>query len=234
MSLRRAVTRLSFLLIFGVAALLIASRAGLVSLPPHYDPLALPDLNEKPYWLTSTRFKIVDADAANCALALARAGMPTLLLPDRPSPPNCERSGTVILSRLGSARLRPEETRCNMAARLYMWQRYVIEPAAQRYLNDPVIEVLHFGSYSCRTIAGSSFMSEHATANAFDIAGFKLKSGRTVSVLKDWNSTGGPSAFLHAVHDGACDWFNLTLSPDYNAAHRDHFHVDMGWVRGCH
>ncbi len=32
------------------------------------------------------------------------------------------------------------------------------------------------------------------------------------------------------VHDGGCRIFGTTLGPDYNAAHRDHFHVDMrGW-----
>jgi hypothetical protein len=40
------------------------------------------------------------------------------------------------------------------------------------------------------------------------------------------------------VRDGACDLFATVLSPDYNAAHRDHFHLDQaargasGW-RGC-
>ena len=32
---------------------------------------------------------------------------------------------------------------------------------------------------------------------------------------------GGP------LRDGACGLFATVLSPDYNAAHRDHFHLDQ-------
>jgi hypothetical protein len=77
-------------------------------------------------------------------------------------------------------------------------------------------------------------MSEHATANAIDISGVKLADGKFISIRKDWNSAGPEAAFLRELRDGICSYFNLTLSPEYNADHRDHFHVDMGRVRGCH
>jgi hypothetical protein len=35
------------------------------------------------------------------------------------------------------------------------------------------------------------------------------------------------SAFLHEVHDEACDIFGTVLGPEANAAHHDHFHLDM-------
>ncbi len=34
--------------------------------------------------------------------------------------------------------------------------------------------------------------------------------------------------FLRAGREAACADFNVVLSPDYNAAHRNHFHLDMG------
>ncbi|MET0431271.1 MAG: extensin family protein [Hyphomicrobium sp.] len=34
-------------------------------------------------------------------------------------------------------------------------------------------------------------------------------------------------AFLHEVHEAACRTFGTTLGPEANAAHRNHFHVDM-------
>ncbi|TMJ11586.1 MAG: extensin family protein [Alphaproteobacteria bacterium] len=43
---------------------------------------------------------------------------------------------------------------------------------------------------------------------------------------------------LRGVRDDACKLFSTTLSPDYNAAHCDHLHLDeaprgaLGW-RGC-
>jgi hypothetical protein len=80
--------------------------------------------------------------------------------------------------------------------------------------------------------------SEHARANAVDIAGFRLEDGTRISVAADWNDKGGKGRFLHQVRDGACRLFATVLSPDYNAAHHDHLHLDeaqrgaWGW-RAC-
>ncbi|HST92644.1 MAG TPA: extensin family protein, partial [Brevundimonas sp.] len=57
-----------------------------------------------------------------------------------------------------------------------------------------------------------------------------LADGRKVSVLADWDGDGpaGPegSTFLKRIRDGACRAFGTTLSPDYNAAHANHLHLD--------
>ena len=131
-------------------------------------------------------------------------------------------------------------TACPVAAALHVWERDVVQPAARRHLGERVARIDHFGSYSCRRLYGRSegAYSEHATANAVDIAAFRLASGRRVSVLGDWSDGDRDAAFLRAVRDGACDLFATVLSPDYNAAHADHLHFDqamrgaMGW-RGC-
>jgi hypothetical protein len=233
MRLRRTVPVLFILLVAAGMATLLASRAGLVDLPHRYDPFAVPNLDETPHWLTQTQLKGADLEPENCAAAMARTALATKLQMTKAKGTSCELERPVILTRLSGARIRPEETRCNVAARLYMWEKHVIQPAARRHFNDPVAEILHFGSYSCRTIAGSSWMSEHATGNAFDISGFRLKSGKLISLLKHWKGTPAEQRFLRDIRDGACDYFNMTLSPDYNEAHKDHFHVDMGWLRGC-
>ncbi len=234
MTLRRTIPRLFILAVFLLMATVIAARIGLIDLPHKYDPFALPDLDETPHWLTPTQLKLIDLEPENCRIALGRTGFNATFKPAKGIGTDCEQASTVTLSSLSRARLKPEETRCNIAARMYMWEKHIIQPEALRALGEPVAEILHFGSYSCRKIAGSSWMSEHAKANAFDISGFKLKSGKQISVLRDWNASSRESRFLRAVRDGACDYFNLTLSPNYNAAHKDHFHVDMGWARGCH
>jgi len=65
-----------------------------------------------------------------------------------------------------------------------------------------------------------------------------LSDGRRISVVGDWQGDDAKARFLRQVRDGACDLFATTLSPDYNAAHRDHLHLDqaargaMGW-RAC-
>ena len=131
-------------------------------------------------------------------------------------------------------------TACPVAAALLLWERDVVQPAALRHLGARIARIDHFGSYACRRLYGRSegAFSEHASANAVDIAGFRLASGRRISVLRDWSGDGPEAAFLRDVRSGACPLFATVLSPDYNAAHADHLHFDqafrgaMGW-RGC-
>ena len=131
-------------------------------------------------------------------------------------------------------------TRCPVAAALALWEWHVVQPAALEHFGSQVAAIDHLGSYSCRRMyrRPDAAWSEHATANAIDIAGFRLEDGTRISVLDDWAEDGPRSAFLRDVRDGACDLFATVLSPDYNAAHRDHLQFDqaargeMGW-RGC-
>jgi hypothetical protein len=230
---RQAFGSLLMVLVLLAALAYPASRFGVFEWPREYDPFVVPDLRAKPGFLTSWQMKLVDAEPRNCIAAFAIAGSPMTLKPTQGAGTSCKVSGAVTLGRLSTARLNPEDTRCAIAARLYMWERHLMQPAAQRILGEPITEILHFGSYSCRTIRGRSSMSEHATANAFDISGFRTASGKLITVKDDWRKATKEGKFLRIAHDGLCDWFNLTLSPDYNADHADHFHVDMGWWRSC-
>jgi len=137
------------------------------------------------------------------------------LLPERPS----------------SIRYQPAEpvTSCAMAAGLALWERDIVQPAAIEHLGSPIVRVHHAGSYACRRLYGRSEggYSEHATANAFDVTGFTLADGRTISVLRDWKRDGPSAAFLRDIRDGGCRLFATVLSPDYNAAHADHLHFDQ-------
>lgn len=223
---------ISAVLLFMIFALAVNLRV--ITMPTHYDPFTPPDLREKPYWLTATKLKIVDLDAQACSAALSQAGVYAAILPRTERSPACYLEDTIKLNHVSAAHFREEQTRCNIAARLYLWERYVVQPLAHKYFGQGVKEITHFGSYSCRTIRRSHNMSEHATANAFDISGFRLSNGRLIGVLARFKAGGTEGKFLRDVRDGLCDYFNLTLSPDYNADHADHFHVDMGWVRGCH
>jgi hypothetical protein len=97
-----------------------------------------------------------------------------------------------------------------------------------------VTEVVHFGTYGCRPIAGTMMLSEHAFARAFDMAEFKLASGVTYTVLADWekddaapSSPGGIflRSFATKIFDDGI--YNIVLTPNYNAAHANHFHADL-------
>jgi hypothetical protein len=98
-----------------------------------------------------------------------------------------------------------------------------------------VSRIVHFGTYSCRNINHRTIgrRSEHASANALDVAGFVLADGTSVTVAQDWKGDSRKAALLRDLRDGACRFFDVVLGPDYNAAHRDHFHLDMGRYRAC-
>jgi hypothetical protein len=233
MRMGSVLVRLFIAAVFLFMMFVIAVNLRLITLPPHYDPFMPPDLREGPSWLRSIKLKNLDLDPQACLQSVKQAGIAGTLLPNSGRGPACYLNSTVMLNRVSVAKIKPEQTRCNVAARLYLWERHVVQPAAQKYFGQGVKEITHFGSYSCRKIARSHNMSEHATANAFDISGVRLGNGRMISVLSGWKTGGKDAEFLHEVRNGLCDYFNLTLSPDYNADHADHFHVDMGWVRGC-
>jgi len=123
---------------------------------------------------------------------------------------------------------------CPLALGQYMWLREV-DTLAQTHLGSGVKKLHHAGSYSCRRQRGNSSgaWSEHAFANALDVTGFTLNDGRVISVLKDWKGEPDRKKFLRGVRDQGCKIFRVTLSPDFNAAHHDHFHFDMGPSSSC-
>ena len=136
----------------------------------------------------------------------------------------------------GDATLAPGEAnmQCPLSVASYLWLREV-EALAQERFGQGLSRIHHMGTYSCRRQRGngSGRWSEHAFANAWDIGAFELADGRLVRVLTGWNGETEEQAFLRDARSAACKVFNVTLSPDYNAAHRDHFHVDMGPSSAC-
>lgn len=128
---------------------------------------------------------------------------------------------------------KPPAMRCALAAAYTAWEAGVVQPAAKRILGTRVRDIRHLGVYSCRDIAGRpGRRSQHATANAIDVSGFALADGRVLTLTRDWGE-GAEGAFLREIRDGACDLFAGVLSPDWNAAHRDHLHLDLGRFDVC-
>ena len=194
---------------------------------------------------TGRKLAALNSDPARCEALLGAIGSGDRVVgARRGSDAACGYDLGIELRPAGPAALRFAPaglvTACPVAAALVVWERDVVQPAAERLFGERVARVDHFGSYSCRRLYGRTegAYSEHATANAIDIAGFRLASGRRISVLGDWSGGGKNAAFLREVRSGACDLFATVLSPDYNAAHADHLHFDqavrgaMGW-RGC-
>jgi hypothetical protein len=238
---RRLILWLVVLALLGTAALV---AIGYARRHPEDLPWTELDLTRPVGLFTGRKLAGLRDDPGRCARLLDAAGVSYQALPARTDGAQCGYSDGVRLGTGGSRSLplRPEEVAvsCPMAAALALFEWHVVQPAAQRHLGRRVAGIDHLGGYSCRRVNGRAegAWSEHATANAIDIAGFRLQGGGTVSVLRDWSGGGAEAAFLREVRDGACRLFATVLSPDYNEAHRDHLHLDQaqrgarGW-RGC-
>ncbi len=180
------------------------------------------------------------ADLGRCMAELTAARVTFSPVTDRVNGPACGlRQGGVLGPDLGTvARMAPGDVQmtCQLALALSVWRRQSLEPAAREILGSDVVQIDHFGAYACRNVnngAGSSRISSHAQAAALDFAGVRLRDGRRISVAADWNGAGPEARFLRRVRDDACRVFGTTLSPDYNAVHHDHLHLEATDTRFC-
>jgi hypothetical protein len=224
------------LLVMSIFALaIVAMQRRWIVLPPHLDPWSTLDIAAAPDWLTRFRLTRLTQDAGQCRAVLATTGIEYTTLDDRTTGEDCGFTNAVQIQRTPTAVGAPFALSCRTAVALAMWERHVVQPAAQMHLGQPVARFEHFGSYSCRNVYGrpAATRSRHATAEAWDVAGFVLADGRRVRIAAQWNGEGAESSFLRAARDGACRFFDGVLSPDYNAAHHDHLHLDRGPYRLC-
>lgn len=133
---------------------------------------------------------------------------------------------------------------CGMALALARFET-AIQEEAQAHLGGRIAKIIHMGTYNCREMAAyPGWVSEHSYANALDIKTFVLASGREVTVRHGWRAStkGGTrvrrraaqdAAFLRAVASRAFeeDHFSVVLTPEFDAAHRGHFHLDLARYR---
>ncbi len=226
----------SAVLVLAVAGVL-ALGSGQIAVPPDWNPWRPLDVAAKPNWLTRYKLRRLDGNGGLCRDVLRATAMDFEVLADRVTGPACGFHDAVRVRRTPSAIGEEFSLSCRTAVSVALWERHVLQPAANRYFGEQVSRIEHFGSYSCRNVYGrpAATRSRHATAEAWDVAGFVFTDGRRVRVARDWKGYEDPvaAAFLREVRDGACRFFDGVLGPDYNAAHQDHLHLDRGSFRLC-
>jgi cysteine-rich repeat protein len=111
-----------------------------------------------------------------------------------------------------------------------------------------ITKIEHLGIYNFRCIgggdptSGTCTPSEHAFAKGIDLHEFRDSAGQTFNTETDFvidpagsntctaATSNAKDALLHAVacaiHDAATK-FHIVLTPNFNADHRNHFHVDI-------
>jgi hypothetical protein len=220
-----------FLLLLGS----LAVRFEWIVIPAEWSPWKPLDVAATPNFLTRYKLSRLSADPQLCRAVLDATTLDVVPVPDRETGDGCGFRNAVVVRRTPTLVGEEFSLTCRAAVSLALWERHALQPAALRLLGQEVKRIEHFGSYSCRNVYGrpNATRSRHATAEAWDVAGFVLADGRRIRLAQDWKSTRPEAAFLREVRDGACRFFDGVLSPDYNAAHHDHLHLDRGSWRTC-
>jgi hypothetical protein len=225
--------------IFCLVLLMIGGAAfsvwrGWLQVPPQWNPWAPLDVKAAPNWFTGYKLMRLRSDPELCAQALSSSDLRVTRQSDSPDA-KCPLIGALRVQGGEVALSSSFLASCPLAVAYAMFEHHTLQPAAQAVYGEKVVRLDHLGSFACRNIYNreSGALSRHASADALDIAGFRLADGRSISVLKDWPKQNQDAQFLRQVRDGACEAFSVVLSPDYNAAHRNHFHVDVGRWSVC-
>tara|TARA_B100000686_G_scaffold122551_1_gene129816 strand:+ start:3192 stop:3881 length:690 start_codon:yes stop_codon:yes gene_type:complete len=211
---------------------LIGSWA-LVHMPDRYKPWKpLQTIDEGgPFF--KMKLSALSGDYDTCTTVLSRSDVDFEQVNDRQSG-GCNLTDQIHLNRGLAPYSATVQGTCPLIVALSAWEDTVLAPAARRHFDSSVASITHYGIFSCRNVRGSTTRrSQHASANAIDIAAITLADGTRISVLDDWDDTNEKGAFLRDLHQGACGIFSGVLGPDYNALHRDHFHFDLGPYNLC-
>lgn len=117
---------------------------------------------------------------------------------------------------------------CPLALSSALFISQQARPLTKRYTGSDLARIDHLGSFACRNIyhRPDARRSEHATAEALDIAAFRLANGERVTVLNGWKAA-TTQPWLKAMLAASCGYYGNGLGPEYNAAHANHFHLGM-------
>ncbi len=149
--------------------------------PPHPSQISVPD------WTAQEIQEAMD----RCAMMLADTGVVYRHIePLRDG--RCGTPAPIELSAIGAnpsvAVTPPARVTCGLAASLSAWSDAILQKAARTHLDDTITGIRNVASYVCRNRYGSldKRISEHARANALDMAAFKTQSGTWITVLDLW------------------------------------------------
>lgn len=216
-----------FIVVFLVAGWLCSLL--MRALPRAWDPFAVLSVTDGPTWVTRYKLARLAANPEACFAVLRQAQKEGYLSYTRPGTQQgrCPLIDPVRITRFGDVTLSTTFfSSCALAVRSTMLVTQVLKPLAISELGTPLTRIDHLGSYACRNIyhRAEGRLSEHATADAWDLSGFRLQNGERISVLAHWSAIEKRSRWLHLVFARSCDLYGSALGPEYNAAHASHFH----------
>jgi hypothetical protein len=178
-----------------------------------------------------------EAEARLCEQRLREAGVQfEVVEPVGEDEPHCGAERGVAISSLAGIVVAPAMTvRCAVGLAFAEWARNVVVPMAKLYLDDEPKQIGTSGGYECRWRRGGSgdpAFSQHAFANAIDVASISFEKRKPLQIKLPEDSSDEARLFQAAIRGGACAYFTTVLGPMTNAAHADHLHFDMAERRG--
>lgn len=231
---RRSPTIYFVLILIGLVGFIAIDRLA----PRQHVPWRSLDIEARTGSATKAQmFRLGLSSSKTCAMLIDSArDMQTMTATPKSTSSSCGWEVARLFYGSNQSSIKPGEAtmQCPLAVGAYVWTRE-IDIAARKRLGSGLKNIHHAGTYLCRKQVGnnSGRISEHSFANAWDVTGFELEDGRIISVLKGWDGSRAEKKFLRDVRREACKIFRVTLGPEYNAAHKDHFHVDMGPTTAC-
>ena len=205
------------------------------TLEDRHNPFAKLSINQQPSFTTNLKIAGLKTRPEACFRVLEESDLEFQRLEDRSTGEGCGYFDSATLFRSTISYGGDITLKCAALVGLAIWEKHDLHAIAEAHLGKKVSRIRHYGTYSCRNInsASEGERSQHASANAIDIAGFKLDDGTEISVLNDWGKDTPAGKFLKQIHKAACGRFSTVLGPEYNAQHKDHFHFDQSSFSVC-
>src|SRR5690606_2136054 len=172
--MRGSTVFLVFVLLCGVAV--AAVWRGWIEVPDIWNPWAPLDIKAEPNFLTPYKLSRLQSDPQLCDQALGSSSLRFSHQADSDPSAACPlqnvlrvEGGDVTLSSSFLAS-------CRLAVAYALFDVHTLQPAAQAVFGQKVTRIDHLGSFACRNVysRAEGRLSQHATANALDIAAFRL------------------------------------------------------------
>lgn len=205
------------------------ATAGYRWLPSYYNPFTPLNLDDPPGRITQYKLRHLTPEA--CASLLAQANQKNLIRTQAvaDSGGECPLNNVVRVRDFGPVSLNGSFlASCPLALSSALFVSQQARPLTKRFTGSELTRIEHLGSFACRNIyhRPDARRSEHATAEALDIAALRLANGERVTVLNGWKSA-KTQPWLKALLAASCGYYGNGLGPEYNAAHASHFHLGM-------
>jgi hypothetical protein len=178
---------------------------------------------------------VVARERTKCARILKDLNLDFEALAPLGNPNGCGAAAPILIKAIKGTRIvPPAEATCDFAEQLHGWVTSSLQPSASSLLGRELVQIDNASAYVCRrrNNSASGKLSEHAKANALDIAKLHFAGEQATTIRADWSSlraivgASRNAKFLARIRRDACIRFTTVLGPGADRYHGDHFHVD--------